>query len=55
MLTHLINPENAHLILNAIVVAFFIASTIYNWRLLKDFRVKISKAYHEHKCAQNSK
>ena len=55
MLTYLITTENAHLIINATVIVFLVVSTIYNWKLLKDFSRKISKAYQAHKCAQNRK
>lgn len=47
MVINFIATERAHFIINAIVVLFITISTFYNWKLIKQFRLKITKAYLE--------
>jgi len=39
------SSEYAHLIISSIVVVFLVLNIIYNWKLIKQFKRKITKAY----------
>jgi hypothetical protein len=39
------SSEYAHLIISSIVVVFLVLNIIYNWKLIKQFKSKITEAY----------
>jgi hypothetical protein len=49
MLTNTLSIEQSNLIIDAVVILFMIASLLYNWRLIKNFKLKITEAYREHR------
>ncbi|HEX8607662.1 MAG TPA: hypothetical protein VF679_03355 [Pedobacter sp.] len=49
MYTNTLSDENAHLIINAVVLLFLVVGITYNWKLIKEFGLKISEAYREHR------
>jgi hypothetical protein len=55
MLANYLSTAQQHLLIDAIVIAFLFVSTIYNWKLIKEFKIKVTKAYLEHRLSKVKK